>query len=379
MNGMMHYSSNSRRRFLLGLAGCVLSGLLMSSTGWTEEPDPEDPPPRPTMRRTARDLRELAHIPLWDPRLLLGAQVELGASYEKQGRQGSTDEATVGVELALDAFPTDALAGHVLFSWEERTSRGGGHVDVDEAFARLGGNDDIAFYVEGGRMELPFGEYETQFIEDSLVQIIGETKDDVVTMGYEGDGLELLASLFRGYRPNHHHHEPDVVVALKADPVEVLECGVFWISDLGQSEELKGEIHGSIKESREEEEESGPLRQRRVGGLGAFLLLELDYLSASIEYVTALKRFEAGLLDDEAQSPRAWQAELAWPGLEVCIPAVRVEYAEDMPEEPAWQYGVSCSRYFSDQMVAGVEFLHGEFRRGEPNRDLVQCELTFVF
>jgi hypothetical protein len=352
---------------------------------------------QPEIYRTSRDLRELAHIQL-SSNVTFGVQLEIKASYEKQGTNETSDLVLDGLELAFDVIANEWLEGHLLLSHEEEDD-GDDTIVVDEAFLRFGGTDDQPYYAEVGRMELPFGEYNTHFIEDAILQFIGETKDDALTAGYEGDLLEVGASVFQGDTEGDDTIDEFIVFA-KLDPTDSIECGVYWMSDIGESDELSVIIDESLKEDaveepvadvavvtdEDEEEDSTPepappppLKPDDEMGMGGFIAFDNDLFFADLEYVSALGSFEPGLLADERSEPWAWNTEAGWRPVEAWEIALRIEHGDDVPDNPAWQYGIATSYGFSETLTLSADYLRGDFVAGEDDRDLVEVKASFRY
>jgi hypothetical protein len=65
---------------------------------------------------------------------------------------------------------------------------------IDEAHITLGKTEDFPFFLTGGKIYAPFGNFATNMIQDPLTQTLGEINSEGVIVGVEKNGF--TASLF---------------------------------------------------------------------------------------------------------------------------------------------------------------------------------------
>ena len=109
------------------------------------------------------------------------------------------------------------------------------------------------------------------------------------------------------------------------------------------------------------------------------MAIDLHPILIDFEYVAAMERFDAGLLEDEPRRPRSWNLEVSANPWERRQLAARVEHAADFPERPKWQYGVAASYGFRENLILTANYLRGEFQDEKERRTLFQVELIYEY
>jgi len=313
-----------------------------------------------------------------------GLEADLEFIYEEEGNT-DTNEFTFD-EVTL-TFDSEWLRAEASIKYETEGKKG---VIVEEAWARLGGNAVCPWFVQAGRTVLPFGEYESLFIDDPLVAVVGETDEDSIVLGYENDWAEVALGAFETDLPESGNVE--FAAGAKVSIVEYLTAGVSWSSSLGESVELR-DIHREYaweqaQEALAEEDEDAedepqeivpPPVPDTVGGLAFFATLDLESVFVHAEYVSALESFVPEHLDDMKCRPRAWNLEFAVRPLERWTVATRYESASELPETPETQYGVAISYELCGYATATTDFLHAEYGGGAPDCELVGVKLELEY
>jgi hypothetical protein len=85
------------------------------------------------------------------------------------------------------------ISANVLLLFEEDTEE---DIEVDEATITL--EPQTTLQIKAGRFYVPFGKFETAFIDDPLPLEIGETRETAVRAGVARHGLRLGAWAFKG-------------------------------------------------------------------------------------------------------------------------------------------------------------------------------------
>jgi len=300
----------------------------------------------------------------------LSGAVEIEAAYERLKPKEGSDEETSDlvvetVELAVDAGITDQLKTHILVDFEA-----GEDVDLDEAIIHFRAEDvcvpDLScnsfWYASIGRMDVPFGYYETHFIGDSLTQVLAETKEVALMIGAYRAPFNVAAGAFNGdvdEAGGNDHIENFVGTALFTLPEDLapelgLTGGASYISNIADSDELT--------EFVEDEFESHTI-ENYVAGASAFLSAsygERYFLEA--EWVSALATFE----EDRSFKPEAWNLEFAFRPIEVFEIAVRYGGSDNSLDFlPETQLGVVAVYELLENASIGLEYLFDEYENDD--------------
>lgn len=314
----------------------------------------------------------------WVDGVTLSGAIEVEANYESMDFDDASvqdtdasDLALATVELGVDVDIVKHVKGHVLFKWE------GDPVDVDEGFIILDGEDRVPFYLNVGKLYVPFGQFESHFISDPMTLEIGETNQNALKVGYTNDWIELSAAIFNGdideTGDDDHMNSlaGSVVLSLPEGVVPdlALTAGVSYLSNIADSDGLEGETPGAVSDS--------------VGGFSAFLSAAFrDKVFVEIEYLGATDDFAAGELSFDGGStfaPRAWNIEVALAPVEGIELAARYEGSDDLGDfAPESQYGVALSYDLFESTSLAFEYLHAIFQNND-ERDLLTTQLAVEF
>jgi hypothetical protein len=317
----------------------------------------------------------------WTDRINISGVIEVEAAHEsmdfndpEENDTDSSDIALATVELGIDAKINKHVSGHALLLWEEDDTE---PVDIDEGYITLSGEDVIPLYLSAGKMYVPFGSFNSHFINDPITLEIGETRESAVRAGFANDMFDISLSLFNGDIDKINDDDKIstfVGSAVFTLPEEVapdlgLSMGVSYISNMADSDGIEGEISGPITDS--------------VGGLGIFLSASFkETFFVEAEYISATDRFapgELGFDDGMAYEPSAYNLEFAWALNDALELAVRYEGSDDlgalMPEK---QFGIAASYNLFKNTSIGLEFMTGEYENGD-ERDLISAQLAVEF
>ncbi len=315
--------------------------------------------------RTPKEQRDIELSPIL-PGLKAGWQIEMLSFREKQGSERISDTRLEDVQVEFEVELSDWILANLEFTYELADAK---NLIIEESYLRLGGNDEFPWFLEAGRMEMPFGEYNSYFSEEATVESIGAMLDEGLIFGYEKDGYEfLLATHEGGFKGS------DFVAAAVFEANDGLAFGAYWSNDISESEELREFLIEALLE-----DEDGELNLSQVPAAGAFLSLQWNAYLLEFEYISALDSFNAGLLDDEALRPRAWNFELGVFLSNRWLVAGRYEASRELSDSPGKQYGLSTSCNIAEGLSATAGFLRGEFNGEEPERDLCTLELVYEF
>jgi len=311
-------------------------------------------------------------------RISISGLVELEAALESvKFANGTTDAGSdlilATAQLGFGVEVSEQISGDLILLFEE-----GENFTLDEVAINL--TNDYLFG-RFGLQYLPFGVFNSHFISDPLTLELGEIQEAALLSGYNHDLFALSAFVFNGEAEegNQEDHIRDWGLSLAVTPVENLELGASYISDLADTAaEL---LDGGYRD--------------RVGGWSAYAILGLGAIEISGEFLGATNSFDAVDLDEDGDgsgdAPMAWNLELAWAVTKNLELAARYEGSAEFAGQPKRQYGVGASWSPRKNVSLSLEYLHGEFDKdfagdqinaaGSPTdvRDFVTAQLAFEF
>ncbi|MBN2419429.1 MAG: LbtU family siderophore porin [Deltaproteobacteria bacterium] len=312
----------------------------------------------------------------------IGGLIEVEAGYESmdfsdpgEADSDSSDIALATVELGIDADINEYVSGHILLLWEEDDTE---PVDIDEGFISVNGGDELPFYLDAGKMYVPFGSFESHFISDPITLEIGETRESAIRAGYANDMFDVSFSVFNGDIDEVNDDDEvktfvgSAVFTLPEDAVPDLglSAGISYISNIADSDGLTGEVvEGAVSDT--------------VSGLGLFASLSyMDKFFIEAEYLGATERFSPGELSFDnglSYKPRAYNLEVAWAFNDKWEAGVKYEGGNDLGDFlPEKQYGCVLNYGLFENTSLGIEYLHGEFEN-EDEIDLITAQFAIEF
>ena len=296
--------------------------------------------------------------------------IEVEAGYEqikpKVGeKEDSSDLTLATVDFAIDALITDRVRTHILFEYEDDED-----FIVDEAIIHYQAKEvfvpDLSYnspwYANIGRLTIPFGYFESLFINGPLTEDLGETKETAVIAGIYNSFINIAAGVFNGdidKSENDDHIESYVATGMFTIPEDIapnvgLMAGVSYISNIADSDDLAEFFF---------EEFGTDEIIEYVAGFSSFLSVSImDRFFFKAEYVGAVESFE----EDKNFEPKAWNFEVAFIPIEDLEVAVRYGGSSDtLNFLPDTQVGI-CGIYeiFNNTSI-GLEYLHEEFENDD--------------
>ncbi|MBL7114531.1 MAG: LbtU family siderophore porin [Kiritimatiellae bacterium] len=315
--------------------------------------------------------RDVAGIALLEG-VSVGGLLEVEAFSGEDGGEDVSDVVLATFELGVAVEFEEWIRGEALLLWEEDDTE---PVDLDQAMITVGATEAYPWFVTVGKMYVPFGEFATHFVSDPLVLELGETRESAAMVGYEHAIGGVRFAAFNGDVSEDSDEADDVVVLLTFHPVDALSVSACWISSLGESDVLEAQLL-DIRDAAGD----GAVMGDDVSAFGGFASLHWKSIYIDVEYIGATEAFAAGMLSEEAQEPKAWNAEFAVDieshELEL---AIKVEGSDEFIGFPDEQYGVALSRRLTDAASLSVEYLHGEFDDEVFDRDMVTAQLALEF
>jgi hypothetical protein len=215
----------------------------------------------------------------WSDAVSVGGYVEVEAAYHSNDYEDSSDIIISDAELWAEAEIAENVSAMILFYYED----GYDAPDVDEATIAYSPNDALTF--TAGRTYLPFGVFETNMISDPITLEVGETREDLLMVGADMDGIYGSAYVFNG--DIEELGEDDAIsnygVNLgyywEQDEASV-DVGVDWINSIQDTDGLEW-TYGEVFEIEAVDE--------KVSGLALHANARYGPFSLITEYVGAMK------------------------------------------------------------------------------------------
>ncbi len=319
------------------------------------------------------DVEDVEDVEEYIKRIEFSGAIEVEASYEqikpKVGEKEDYSDLTLAtVDFAVDALITDRMRTHVLFEYED-----GEEVIVDEAIIHYQAEEvcvpDLScnspWYASIGRLSIPFGYFESHFINGPLTEDLGETKETAVIAGIYNPFINIAAGVFNGdvdMNGNDDRIESYVAACRftlpeDASPNVGLMIGVYYISKIADSDDLTDFFDAEFGTDEIIE---------YVAGFSSFLSVSfMNRFFFEAEYVGAVESFK----DDENFKPKAWNFEFAFIPIEDFKVAVRYGGSSDTSDAfgttenflPDTQVGICGIYEIFNNTAIGLEYLYEEF------------------
>ena len=300
-------------------------------------------------------------------------EVELSAEntkFDGGDSTASSDLVLATAQLGFGIRFTDEVRGNIALLYEED----GDGIDVDEAAIDV---DFAPVFGRLGRIYVPFGVFNSHFVNSPMTQELGETRETALLLGYGHELISVSAFLFNGDAEKLGEEDQlrDWGASLVLTPAEGIELGGSFLSDLADSDaELLSEYRS------------------RVGGWSAFATVTRGTFGLSAEVLGAVDSFSVDDLDADGNGhgdqPLAWNLEFSWSLLDNMEVAARYEGSDEFAGFPERQYGIGASWSPWEYATLSLEYLRGEFDGGfgmdedgdrMDTRDLVTAQLAFEF
>lgn len=244
-------------------------------------------------------------------RINMNGIIEVEAGTAKEESVGlSTDSSDISLataQLDISAAINSHVNGRITFLYEEGEENG--HIIVDEGIIAINGGDNYPATILGGRMYVPFGNFDSHFISDPPTLILGETNDTAVMAEYEIGLFEINGSFFQGAAKEPGADDTintftaGCTMTLPTDilPDGDLSAGVSYISNLAATDTLRNEttVADTISDT--------------IDGWSTFVSLILrQRYSLYLEYLAAAGDFSAtdfSFSNARNRRPSTWNIE----------------------------------------------------------------------
>ncbi len=304
-------------------------------------------------------------------KITLGGLLTLEASYAKnEAAKSSSDLALATAVLSTEIQINEQIGGHVILLWEE----GNGPIDVDEAVFVLNSPPPLfgqSLTFIGGKMYLPFGNFNSFMLTDPLTLELGETNNTALVFDLDREHWALKAGVFNGAADTAGQSDKidGWVAALELTPAAWISFGAAYLSDLAES-------------GAELVQDTDRYASNTPAG-SFFLSLQSGPFSFVGEYLTTLKHFSSAViatgLDLTGGHPNAWNLELAWLLNERVQLAARAEGAADFKDD-AQRYGAVLSYGMHKNTLVAIEYLYNDPRENAGiQKHALTAQLVFEF
>lgn len=293
----------------------------------------------------------------------LSIEADLELNYEIQSDSKSSEITFDEIGITIEGEWYEVIAG---IKYESATQT----VLIEEASVRIGGSDEIPWFIQAGRTILPFVESNTSFAEDPGVILIGETDKLALIGGFEGEDLEFAFGIYRG--DQLAGKKLNVSITISTEPLESAVIGLGFTTNLGESTELQ-----EISEDFTDDTGSAVSPRRWVSGIAAYMISESESFVICTEFLSALDSFDRNFLDDERHKPVSWNIETGILPADNWYMAVRMESTRDLPDNPRRQYGLAVGYELSEHVDISLEYLYGDFADEDESRHLITSAMSF--
>ncbi|MCD6186195.1 MAG: LbtU family siderophore porin, partial [Deltaproteobacteria bacterium] len=228
------------------------------------------------------------------------------------GNRDSSDITLATVELELDAKINEWASGHLLFLYEDDDTE---DFTVDEAIITIGNTEKFPLYLSAGKMYVPFGNFESNMIQDPLTLELGETRESAAQIGFELEGFYGSVYTFNGdvSEGDRNSNKVDnyganLGFAFEQDQLN-FDIGVGYINDITDSDVLTDvldDVSDNLVEVGRDEIDD------YVSGLAAHLIMNMGSFQFIGEYVGAIDDYNTGEMSTKKANPESWNFEAAF-------------------------------------------------------------------
>lgn len=337
--------------------------------------------------------------------LSIGGVIEVVANHSNSDGwfgESSSDLVLDTFELSVEASASDWVSGSVLFLYEDADDD---NLNVDEAFITIANSEVTPWYASAGRLYVPFGNFETNMISDPITLTLGETREDVVQLGYEldngfygsgyvfnGDADEAKGGYSAVDNNQIDNYGINIGYAMENDDL-ALDVGLGYINNIATSDTLQDAVDdaglcggsGCIKDY--------------VAGMSFYATASIGQFNLMGEYLTAMDDFEPGEIssvNNDKLKPQAWNIEGAYnfqlAGKDAIV-ALGYQKSKDMYLdaettdyfEKAWLASISMGIYENTTLSAewrhadGYDEVKNAVGNDYDDEDMMQLKLSYQF
>lgn len=180
-------------------------------------------------------------------------------------------------------------------------------IEGEEARIIFGNTAKFPLYTEIGKFEaIPFGNFETFMIEDSLTEEMGEIKEVAAMVGYEKSGLYAEACIYNGETDENDENDDHIDrfsgklgYKYELEPLS-LDIGASYINNIADGDISDLFVRDTVKDY--------------VAGAGFHAILGWSGFTLIGEYITALEDFDQGemMYKNGEAKPAVWNLEAGY-------------------------------------------------------------------
>jgi len=219
------------------------------------------------------------------------------------------------VDLILDVKVTDWATGKIVVEYDGTSDSE--DLYLDEAHITLGKTETFPFFLTGGKIYAPFGDFSTNMIQDPLTQTVGEINSKGVIAGFEQNGVKAVVFSYNGMNEGSDpaDDDNDSINGFGASLTYSYEqeamgfnAGIAWVNNIGDSSTITDYLESADGKA------SVHSMANQVSGLSLNLGGNYKAFSLTTDYLTALDSFTFDELPygAEGAEPGAWNSELAY-------------------------------------------------------------------
>ncbi len=233
-----------------------------------------------------------------------GYSASRGSGFD--GNRDSSDITLATVELEIDAKINEWVSGHLLLLYEEDDTE---DFTVDEGIITIGNTEQFPLYLSAGKMYVPFGNFESNMIQDPLTLELGETRESAAQIGFESAGFYGSVYVFNGdigeTNDNNKvdNYGANIGFAFEQDQLS-FDVGVGYINNITDSDFLTDaldEVSPGVDETDD-----------YVSGFAAHMIMNMGPFQLIGEYVGAVEEYNTGEMGTKSVSPESWNIEAAF-------------------------------------------------------------------
>ncbi len=286
--------------------------------------------------------------------------IEVEAVYSSTDDEDESDIALATVELAAGWQFDEWVRADVVALYED-----GSELDIDQAFITFGNSEVSPFFLQVGRMYVPFGNFDSLFVSDPIVLELGEALEDAALLGYENGGFSASVSVFNGDVETDGESQIENAVVAASYAIENFAFGASWIRNIMDSDGLTDWLDGDVTDDD-------------TGGINAWATTTFGRATLIAEYVKVLDSISVNGVDTGFE-PESINLEAGWAFTDRLDAAAKVEKTRNAEGFlPETRYGLVCNYILRDtelyNMGLSLEYMRENFEGGD-DADLVTMQL----
>ncbi len=365
------------------------------------EPAPTGPEAQGLPERVRRIEEKMAQkkeglLGKWADKITLGALMEVGAVYQDVdckhgGCKADDDQSDINlttVEIGLGVEVNEWVNLEVVYLFEDPTFDDETSVDLDVGTVTIGNTEKFPFYLQAGKMFVPFSALLTHFPDDPLIDqpvtlTFAETSEKAVLVGFEHFGFAVSGYTFNGDMDEEGSNnsiesfgfDANYTFSQEECPFELM-IGASYLSNLADSDGFEDALPDEIR--------------HYIDGAAGYLHMGYGDFFFDAEYIAALDEFEPDELPEESgdgAEPYVWNIEFGYnwnwgKNLEIAFKYAGSDEAEaiGIPEQ---RYGINFNQELFEGVIASAGYLHDEYEDGDPDdrdeRDIFYGQLAVEF